>query len=258
MGLTISYTLSTRRRLDLAGARKLVEQLRAAAVKTGAPEVGELFPVGPDFTWAYHHPPSAQTYRDLLPPLEGWLFMVDPGDGCESVRLGLCRYRGVPGWRLRAFCKTQYAMRHGWEHFRACHRRVVDVLRACEQEGLTVKVDDEGGYWTSGSEWVLFRKIGEYDRMIAGMAGALKDSIGDPGIKAPITEDPCFERLEAEGRQGNEQWLAGAVETVKKVLRRPPASPLPKRKRGAEVAPIAVTPRRRMKKGPVRARRTGQ
>ncbi len=209
MGLTISYTLSTRRRFDLAGVRKLVQQLRAAAIKTRAQRVSDLFEVGPDFPSAFHWPPGARKISDLLPPREGWLFNVEPGEGSESLLLGLCRYDGLAGWRLSDFCKTQYAARHGWEHFRDCHRCVIELLWSAEEHGLRVKVNDEGGLWEHGSERTLRLRLAEYDRAVAALGGVLKDaadSVGQ-GVHGPIFEDPRFERLEAEGRQEHESSI---------------------------------------------------
>ena len=218
MGLTIHYKLSTRRRLDLAGVRKLVEQLRTAALKIGARDVGDLFRVGPDFTWAYHYPPHPRTWRDLLPPLEGWLFNVDPGEGCESVMLGLCRYQNVPGWRLDAFCKTHYASAHGWEHFRDCHRRVIKLLRACAKAGLQVKADDEGFLWETGSIQRLRQAIAEYDQTLAAVGGALKDAFGSEQLSAPILSHPDFERLEAKGVARHGRRLPAIVAATGRVL----------------------------------------
>ena len=203
MGLTISYELTTRRKLDLAGVRRLTETLRAAAIERGAETVSDLIEVGPGFHGAFHIPKSARTAADVLSPAAGWLCSVTPGDGCESFFLGLCRYEGVPGWRLRDFPKTQYASRHGWEHFLKCHRMVIDLLRAAQNLGLQVKVLDEGRLWDTGSESILREEIAKHDRMMAAVGGALKDIAGEQAkeIQGAIFSDPRFERLEAEGQR---------------------------------------------------------
>lgn len=70
-------------------------------------------------------------------PIEGLIFLVQPGARCEPLVLGLCRYPEADtgsctsgwepnGWRLSTSCKTQYASVQGWEHFRRCHTAVVD------------------------------------------------------------------------------------------------------------------------------------
>ena len=200
MGLTIHYRLSTRRRFDLVAVHDLIQKLHAQAHALRFAQVGEPYVVGLDYTWAFHWPRGAKKISDLLAPLEGWIFNATPGDGSESVAVGLCRYAGVNGWRLRGSCKTQYAARHGWEHFLACHRRVVNLLRACEREGLTVQVDDEGGYWKTRAAAVLNARLGEYDPKMAAFGGALKDAAESVGerVHGPIFSDPRFERLEAE------------------------------------------------------------
>ena len=202
MGLTIAYSLSTRRRLPIADVRVLVARLHAKARSLGFAKLGKPFAVGPEYTWAYYWPRGVKRLSDLRPPAEGWIFDALPGDGCENASMGLCRYEGVAGWRLRSFCKTQYAARNGWEHFRDCHRRVIELLWAAEDLGLRVKVTDEGGLWDTGSEALLRRRIEEHDRAIAAFGGALKDAAGDRDhpIQGPIFEDPRFERLEAEGQ----------------------------------------------------------
>ena len=146
MGLTIGYQLSARRPLKLAALPKLIAPLRDAAHDLGFERVGELIQIGPDYLGQFEQPRGMKKCQlaDLLPPAEGWVFSAVPGDGSESVEIGLCRHEGLPGWRWRGGCKTQYASRHGWGHFRDCHRRVVDLLRACEKAGWRVKVMDEG------------------------------------------------------------------------------------------------------------------
>ena len=88
------------------------------------------------------------------------------------MTVGLCRFAGAAGWRLEAFCKTQYASRHGWEHFLQCHRCVIKMLRAAKKLGLRVAVEDEGRLWETGSATALRRKLEEYDECIAAFCGA--------------------------------------------------------------------------------------
>ena len=100
MGLTIQYRLSTRRRFDLVAVHELIQRLHAQARALRFAQVGKPYFVGPDYTWAFHWPSGAKKIGDLLAPLEGWIFNATPGDGSESVAVGLCRYQGVNGWRL--------------------------------------------------------------------------------------------------------------------------------------------------------------
>jgi hypothetical protein len=202
MGLTIGYTLSIRRGLSLAAVREVIEPLQGVARDLRFETVGELIELGFDYPGAWHIRRHAKTAADARPPAAGWQFSAVPGAGSESVEIGLCRYKGVPGWRLRGWCKTQYASRHGWDHFRDCHRRVVDLLRGCEKAGMRVKVTDEGRFWGTRSEWYLYRAITKYDQMVAAFGGMLKDAAESAGerVHGPIFSDPRFEHLEAEGQ----------------------------------------------------------
>ncbi len=219
MGLTIQYNISTQRRLTLAAVRELVAALRAKAVKIGFAEVGELMAVGPDFPGAWHFPPNAKTAADVLPPLAGWLFYTDPGEDSESVLMGLCRYQNVSGWRLRGFCKTQYASRHGWEHFLKCHRGVVELLWAAEALGLRMKVHDEGELFETGSHARLQRNLEKYNQCLAAFGGALKDAAATAGVKlqSAIHRHPDFERLEAAGLASYGQQIDASVRRVKRL-----------------------------------------
>lgn len=168
-------------------------------------------------------------------PEAGWLFQVDIGDGCESLRLGLCRYPYAGPyigprrwaklhspeqavWRLEGFCKTQYASRHGWEHFRRCHVEVIELLEHWRTFGASVQIKDEGGFWPRYSENKLRRNIVEYDQCIAAFGGALKDAAGECGetIEAPIFNHPQFEQLEAQGMAEHGGKIGRAVEIVKR------------------------------------------
>ncbi len=218
MGLTIHYILSTRRRLNLDAIKKWLAPLRARAIVLEFEHVGEWMEIGPDYPGAYHWPRGARKAADLLPPVEGWMFHATPGDGVETVRMGLCRFAGIPGWRLESFCKTQYASRHGWEHFLKCHRGVTELLRAAESLGIQVKAEDEGKLWETGSHRVLRRNLEEYDQCIAAFCGALTDADeSGTGVVSPISDHPQFERLEAEGLAGRGAEIAGAVRLVKRM-----------------------------------------
>ena len=56
-----------------------------------------------------------------------------------------------------------------------------------------------------------------YDRLVAGVAGALKDSTegSSSGVQAEIFDDARFERLEAEGRRE----FADQIAQLRKLLR---------------------------------------
>lgn len=221
MGLTISYTFSTRRKLTLAQVGQIVTRLQGEARWLGFAEVGERFRVGPDYPGAIHIPEGAKKFSDTLPPLRGWLFHATPGAGSESVTTGLCQYRGVPGWRLAGFCKTQYAGQHGWEHFLKCHRAVLHLLCLAETCGLRVEVQDEGGLWETGSLEVLRRNLADYDQCVAALGGALKDAAAETGgkIESPIFNHPQFEHLEARGMAAHGGKVKQAAQLVEHLVR---------------------------------------
>jgi hypothetical protein len=142
--------------------------------------------------------------------------------------------RNVPttlaGWYWRSFCKTQYASDPtcgGIPNFLRCHISVVTLLdRMAKLPGLKVIVDDEGKYGPStySDDWKeaydagrkptyrrhkgkynpasLAQEVGEWNEMIAGMAGPLSDALAAKGIQleAPIKDFADFERLEFKGR----------------------------------------------------------
>ncbi len=220
MGLTIGYTLSGRKGLKLTLVQRIVSALRKKAVGMDFEHVGRLIRVGPDFPLTYWRPPGAKRARDLIMASEGWVFHATPGDGSESVMMGLCRFEGREGWWLESFCKTQYASRHGWEHFLKCHCAVIDLIEGARHFGLKVEVEDEGGLWETGSFAVLRKNLAEYDECIAAFGGALKDAAGECGetMEAPIFNHPQFEQLEAQGMVKHGGKIGGAVELVKRMV----------------------------------------
>lgn len=105
-----------------------------------------------------------------------------------------------PGWSWQSFCKTQYASNPrdgGQENFLRCHLNLIKVLDAAQALGLVEEVQDEGEYWESRDLTQLCDKLHEYNTLIAGFAGKLKDQMS---VEAPITSYPNFEHLEAKGR----------------------------------------------------------
>ena len=148
--------------------------------KIGCPYVGKVLPSAendPDAPEFFHT--RLGNERRLLggPRTRGWLVEIWPGNGCETLTLGLCRaYRlsrrpknkRVPwlphyepcGWRLDAFCKTYYAAEYGIEHFVQCHERVIHLLELWRGAGVRLRVHDDGGYWKTRSRESLAAQIG--------------------------------------------------------------------------------------------------
>jgi hypothetical protein len=172
-------------------------------------------------------------------PTEGWIFLVLLGKGSEPLVLGLCRYPATvkasgggellpsgkdEGWHFLASCKTQYASLNGWAEFRRCHLAAVDIALAGQTLGLEVRIEDEGGYWPGRNEVALRATVERMNRLVAGLAGALKDTEDDsgnsPSVESPILEHPAFERLEAEAQESADaRKLGDALRAVKKAAR---------------------------------------
>ena len=146
------------------------------------------------------------------------------------MTMGLCRYpekiwqtgrvwrlRELEGWRLKLFCKTQYASLHGWEHFRRCHLAVLAALGVWLDLGVEVQISDEGEYWPRRSERALRENIGMMNAAIAGVAGAFQDLADDDGglpVQSPIFAHPQFERLEAEGVSRHGKKIAAVTRAL--------------------------------------------
>lgn len=215
MGLSIHWTLSTQRELSDAVVKELAARTKAFAHKIGCEKVLGPKRGGPDEI-KLRKLPNGDTTGDFIPAESGWNVMVLPGAGSEPAEFGLCRYPGCPHWKLAGACKTQYAVQHGWEHFLLCHRRVISLLDLWRDFGVDVKVTDEGGFWEARSVERLRERLGTYDRLVAAMAGALKDSLGKGprGVQAEIFNDARFERLEAEGRAE----FAAKIEEARRII----------------------------------------
>ena len=147
-----------------------------------------------------------------------------PGDGCEAANFGFCKYPAhievddpewpgqcnrirtkLPGWRWSSFCKTQYASNSecgGVQNFLRCHLSVVSLLDHARSLGILEGVSDEGDFWETRDVCALTQEVGQWNNMIAGFAGQMKDWFGDQFV-AEITNFLDFEHLEAKGRTGS-------------------------------------------------------
>ena len=215
MGLTIHWTLSAPQALVDDMVAELVRDTAEFAKTIGCTEVAGPVAGGPD-ECKLRTLPNGDITGDFIEAQSGWSVQVCPGDGAEPAQFGLCRYPGIGAWKLTGFCKTQYAAQHGWEHFLACHRRVISLLDLWRDFGVEVNVTDEGEFWETRSTERLRARLGTYDRLAAAMAGALADDLGKgpKGLQAEIFHDLRFERLEAEGRAE----FADKIEQVRKLL----------------------------------------
>ena len=220
MGLTIHYKLSVAKNLSAAVVRELAKRTALYARKIGCAEAGEVMRVEADMPFTSLFVRSGREEEGcfgLVPAKRGWVVEVWPGEGCESALFGLCQYpRRIPfrsgsiptgfkgGWLLTGFCKTQYAGKHGWEHFVKCHRQIISLLDFWRQLGVLVEVTDEGEYWLTRSEEKLRSKLQQYDGLVAAVGGMLKDASADDrglSVVSPIFDYVNFERLEHEGQR---------------------------------------------------------
>jgi hypothetical protein len=97
----------------------------------------------------------------------------------------------------------------------------VDLLVAFQSLGLRVKINDEGGYFPSGDEALLRAKVERMNRLVAGIAGALRDAFDEDHtpVQSPIFGHPDFERIEAESVSKEGKAIEEAVEQVRNLRR---------------------------------------
>jgi len=226
MGLTIHYSLHLASRTP-AKARQLVEQLRQKALDLPFKEVGEIVEVNGDTAdldklgqddpnrWlliqaGQYLVRDGRHYR--ITPTQVIAFSTLPGDGSEEANFGLAVYpktieidgkklrTNLGSWSWSSFCKTQYASNPdvgGVENFLRSHLAVVKLLDAAAEIGVLKEVRDEGDYWEKRDIKALVAEVGDWNTMIAGWAGRLKDSFGE-GSVSEIAKFPNFEHLEAK------------------------------------------------------------
>ena len=226
MGLTIHHELRLPRDTPPETVEHLVTQLQAAATRlpfeqvspvvrtfaNGSTEVDRSQPLGLFFMFLASmlldatDPITGDWDRDALP--DGYGFGVMPGEGSEAATFGVAWLQGrdnefrlipnePPTWLWLSHCKTQYASNLSVDHFVRCHTSIVALLDEAVRLGFDVRVFDEGEYWETRDVAALAGKVDEMNHLIAGLAGALHDKLGDDvGLEAPIFHHPDFERLE--------------------------------------------------------------
>jgi len=169
-------------------------------------------------------PLREESYSYNVAPDHVIAFETLPGDGCEAANFGLCKYpahievddpvrpgqrqrirTGLSGWSWSSFCKTQYASNPecgGVQHFLRCYLSVISMLDHARSMSILEDVSDEGGFWEARDVQALAREVGQWNNMIAGFTGQMKDWFGDEFVAA-ITDFPDFEHLEAKGRESS-------------------------------------------------------
>ncbi|MBC7851900.1 MAG: hypothetical protein IAF94_00545 [Pirellulaceae bacterium] len=226
MGLTVHYTLTSDCQ-TADQARRLLGKLRQKALDLPVESVSEirrLRGVVPEWGDGIKHDPlwldcvgmvqrGPWAYNVL--PKHALAFTVWLGDGCESASFGLCQFpktitgnkgkrirTGFQGWTWHSFCKTQYASNPacgGMENFLRCHLSLTLLLAEAVKLGMQADVHDEGRFWKNRDVKSLAQEVGEWNEMLAGLAGEVKDLLGD-NVESAIAKFPNFEHLEARGR----------------------------------------------------------
>ena len=227
MGLTIHWNFQ--HTSNLTTARQVIQQLRQRALDLPFEDVGDVIELKDDecqYEPGNHDDPllwykiQAGEYVDTddgsvqVTPRGVIGFEITVGDECEPMNVILAQYpliieqmgkeirTNLDGWRGRGFCKTQYASSVSIEHFLRCHLSVIKMLDAADELGILAQVNDEGEYWGKRDVKALAKKVGEWNCLLAGVVGVLKDQAEETGhsIEAAILGNPAFEHLEAKGR----------------------------------------------------------
>ena len=247
MGLTIHYELNAPDGWDADAARSAVKKLRTFAVSLGCEDCGKVIRWDcrkdePDlgrfreFLVCYDQTPGAERFLSV-PPLDFTMFGLRQG-GSETAFFGLGRFgatatdfadetirrpTNLQGYCWSAFCKTQYASATqcgGWDNFFKIHDGICQVLDFAGTLGIKTVVRDECDYWQHRDAKALQATIAHWNQLIAAFTGKFKDAMQNKAkgaILAPITEDPVYEHLEAQGQHLlNEPWQIRAVKNPKR------------------------------------------
>ena len=105
----------------------------------------------------------------------GYVLMIHPGEGSETVSLGLSSYAKMEGsritdpplWHGKSFTKTQYA-----KDFIQVHETVCRVLDIVKEEGLLLSAGDTCGYYKDRN-WKKAGKQVNEELAFAKLAGDL-------------------------------------------------------------------------------------
>lgn len=126
----------------------------------------------------------------------GYLLILDPGEGSETVALALStfrqpeesrRSRRPPLWYGQGFTKNQYA-----ENFIQVHETVCRVLDIAREESLLLKASDNCGYFASRSWKNASKRVNEemlFARMVLGLVGVTVGNLREEGVQVRVLED---------------------------------------------------------------------
>jgi hypothetical protein len=85
------------------------------------------------------------------------------------------------------------------EHLIHCHTTLVALLEEAIRLGFDVTVRDETHYWETRDTNVLLAEVAEMNRIVARIAGAMHDAVGDGGrMEGAIFKHREFEVLETK------------------------------------------------------------
>ena len=100
----------------------------------------------------------------------------------------------------------------GTPNFLRAHLSVCAILEKAQDLGFKVKVHDEGDFWTKRDVKALVEEVGQWDQMIAGLFGVLKDATPTGlVVDSAMAGRPDFEKLEAKAQSGEIGKLLGRI-----------------------------------------------
>jgi hypothetical protein len=137
----------------------------------------------------------------------GYLMILDPGEGADTVHVGLTTLRGAaaPLWLGSGFTKTQYAT-----HFIQAHENVCHILDAAREVGLLYRAKDTCGFYQHRSwkraapivnaETTFAHIMGQ--ALSAGVAAARAAGMPIDDVSDPVTKNYNLIRVADEPGQG--------------------------------------------------------
>lgn len=99
-----------------------------------------------------------------IPSIEFFSYVCDPGEGSESLAIGLSTTDGKK-WYWATFCKTHYAYEVGLEHFLRTHLLCLSLLETIGDD-VHLNVGDEGDFWESRSVEKLIENIKDNNNLL--------------------------------------------------------------------------------------------
>jgi hypothetical protein len=148
---------------------------------------------------------------------EAKTLFVSPEFKADITRLLWGEKHVVPGEKgtWGSFCKTQYANDPrvgGMPNFLRAHLSVCSILEKAQDLGFVVHVSDEGGFWKNRDVKALAQEVGEWNQMLAGLFGAMKDAApADLVPESAMDGRPDFEKLEAKAQSTEVGKLVGKI-----------------------------------------------